>query len=125
FGQEIAKFQAVSFRISKMIIEKQVTENFVLEAASAIDNFDSLAYQKQLKTIHQAHRAVKYITDSAVQLLGGHGFVNEHPVEKWMRDAQAQVLLYGNERGFKQYMGWNFLAGESMITFELSEQQKQ
>src|SRR5699024_12695182 len=61
FGQEIAKFQAGSFRISKMIIEKQVTENFVLEAASAIDNFDSLAYQKQLKTIHQAHRAVKYI----------------------------------------------------------------
>ena len=109
FGQEIAKFQAVSFRISKMIIEKQVTENFVLEAASAIDNFDSLAYQKQLKTIHQAHRAVKYITDSAVQLLGGHGFVNEYPVEKWMRDAQAQVILYGNERGFKQLYGMELL----------------
>src|SRR5699024_812655 len=73
-GQEIAKFQAVSLRIKKMIIEEQVTENFVQEAASAIDNFDSLAYQKQLKTIPQAHRAVKYITDSAVQLLGGHGF---------------------------------------------------
>src|SRR5690625_7856908 len=92
-----------------MIKEKQVTKNFVLEAASAIDNFDSLAYQNQLKTIHQAHRAVKYITDSAVQLLGGHGFVNEHPVEKWMRDAQAQVLLYGNERGVKKLYGMELL----------------
>src|SRR5699024_456227 len=100
---EIAKFQAVSFRISKMIIEKQITENFVLKAASTIDNFDSLAYQKQLKTIHQAHRAVKYITDSDVQLLGGHGFVNEYPVEKWMRDAQAQVIILEKSMGCRQY----------------------
>src|SRR5699024_11818726 len=42
-GQEIAKFQAVSFRITKMMIEKKVRENFVMEAESAIENFDSVS----------------------------------------------------------------------------------
>lgn len=105
FGQEIAKFQAVSFRIAKMLMELQVTNNFVLEAANAMDEGKSTVYQKAWKTIHQAHKAVRYVTDSAVQLLGGHGFVQEFPVEKWMRDAQAQVMLYGSERAFLHNYG--------------------
>lgn len=115
FGQEIAKFQAVSFRISKMTIEKQVTQNFVLEAANAIDEAHSQAHQKALKTIYQAHKAVRYVTDSGVQLLGGHGFVQEYPAEKWMRDAQAQVILYGSERGFKQSYGAELLGLEEKV----------
>ncbi len=105
FGQEIAKFQAVSFRIAKMLMELQVTNNFVLEAANAIDEGKPSANQKAWKTIHQAHKALRYVTDSAVQLLGGHGFVQEFPVEKWMRDAQAQVMLYGSERAFLHNYG--------------------
>ena len=105
FGQEIAKFQAVSFRIAKMVTELQVSHNFVLEAANALDENKSDAEQKSLKAVYQAHKAVRYVTDSAVQLLGGHGFVTEFPVEKWMRDAQAQVILYGHEHDFLEKYG--------------------
>lgn len=118
FGQEIAKFQAVSFRISRMTIEKQVTQNFVLEAANAIDEAHRSAHQKSLKTIHQAHKAVRYVTDSAVQLLGGHGFVQEYPAEKWMRDAQAQVILYGSEHSFKQLYGMELLGLEETVVIK-------
>ncbi len=100
FGEEIGKFQAVSFRIAKMVTELQVSHNFVLEAANAIDEQKAGADQKVWKAAYQAHKAVRYITDSAVQILGGHGFVSEFPVEKWMRDAQAQVILYGSEQDF-------------------------
>jgi alkylation response protein AidB-like acyl-CoA dehydrogenase len=97
FGQEIAKFQGVSFRIAKMAIEGKAANNLVLEAAVNADRKstnDSLA----LRGLQRSHRAVCFATDSAVQLLGGHGFIREYPVEKWMRDAQAQVMLYGKEK---------------------------
>lgn len=109
FGQEIAKFQAVSFRIAKMVIEKRVTNHFVLEAAQALDEKQEDALQKAKKTIFQAHKAVKYVTDSAVQLLGGHGFVQDYPVEKWMRDAQAQVMLYENEHRLRLAYGMDLI----------------
>ena len=116
FGQEIAKFQAVSFRIAKMVTELRVTNHFVLEAANAIDEQQENAHQKARKTIYQAHKAIKYVTDSAVQLLGGHGFVQDYPVEKWMRDAQAQVMLYGNTDCFRLAYGMELLdANEKVV----------
>lgn len=105
FGQTIAKFQGVSFRVSKMVIETNLVRNLILQAASAVDEDEEKAEALVLSAINRAHRGVKYVTDSAVQLLGGHGFVQEYPVEKWMRDSQAQVLLYGNEHTFLDKRG--------------------
>lgn len=115
FGQEIARFQAVSFRIAKMLTELQVTSHFVLEAACALDEQQPTAYHDAWKTIYQAHKAVKYVTDSAVQLLGGHGYVQDFPVEKWMRDAQAQVMLYGDERAFQLDYGMALLKSSEKV----------
>ena len=42
----------------------------------------------------QALESAYFCTNSAVQILGGAGFVKDHPVEKWMRDAKA-MALYG------------------------------
>lgn len=97
FGQEIAKFQGVSFRIAEMAIETRAANHLVWEAATKIDEQDADAVGASMRALYRAHRSVRYVTDSAVQLLGGHGFVQEFPVEKWMRDAQAQVGLYGRE----------------------------
>jgi len=100
FGQVIAQFQGVSFRVSQMVIETNATRNLLLQAASAVDEGSKEAEALTLTAINRAHKGVKFVTDSAVQLLGGHGFVQDYPVEKWMRDAQAQVLLYGKEHRF-------------------------
>lgn len=97
FGQEIAKFQGVSFVVADMAIEKQAAHHLVWQAATLIDANQSEGEAASLQALARAHRAVRFITDNAVQLLGGHGFVKEFPVEKWMRDAQAQVMLYGRE----------------------------
>lgn len=115
FGQEIAKFQAVSFRVAKMVIETKVSNHFVLEAAQALDEKEADAFRKARKTIIQAHKAVKYVTDSAVQLLGGHGFVQDYPVEKWMRDAQAQVMLYENEHHMRLTNGLELLEASEKV----------
>ncbi|CAH0344038.1 acyl-CoA dehydrogenase family protein [Bacillus sp. CECT 9360] len=115
FGQEIAKFQGVSFNIAQMAIQTQASRNLVWYAAMKLDQKEEDGLAFSLATLNTTHEAVRFVTDSAVQLLGGHGYVQEHPVEKWMRDAQAQVnalesesellvksgdyLLKGNERG--------------------------
>lgn len=96
FGQVIATYQGVSFRISRMIIATKIANHLVWEAALAIDENEEGAEGFALRAINRAHKSVTYVTDSAVQLLGGHGYVKDYPVEKWMRDAQAQVMLYGS-----------------------------
>lgn len=93
FGQEIAKFQGVSFTMAQMAIQTQAVRNLVWYAAKAMDDHKEDAILLSLSSLQSAHRSLLFVTDSAVQLLGGHGYVQEHPVEKWMRDAQAQVNL--------------------------------
>lgn len=115
FGQEIAKFQAVSFRIAKMAIELRATNHLMLEATNALDKQSENAHQKAWKVFSQAKQAVKFITDSAVQLLGGHGFVQDFPVEKWMRDAQAQLLLYKNADQYRLAYGMELLAADEKV----------
>ena len=115
FGVEIAKFQGVSFNIAQMAIQTNVARHLVLYAAKQIDDGEPDGVFHSIQALNKAHQALRFVTDSSVQLLGGHGYVEEHPVEKWMRDGQAQVgwfeqegdletragnwIMYGSEKG--------------------------
>lgn len=111
FGQEIAKFQGVSFRIADMAMETRIANHLVWQAALEVDENKESASGSVLRALYRAHRSVRYVTDSAVQLLGGHGYVQEYPVEKWMRDAQAQVTLYGREKELLIQRGEQLIGG--------------
>ncbi|WP_462408733.1 acyl-CoA dehydrogenase family protein [Neobacillus sp. Marseille-QA0830] len=112
FGQEIAKFQGVSFNTAQMAMQTQAARNLVWAAAKKLDNGEPDGVQASLSALHFAHRAVRFVTDSAVQLLGGHGYVQDHPVEKWMRDAQAQVNLWDSEKELLVKSGEYLLLGK-------------
>ena len=115
FGVEIAKFQGVSFTIAQMAIQTNLARHHALFAAKQIDEGEPNAVFHSIQALNKSHQALRFVTDSSVQLLGGHGYVQEHPVEKWMRDGQAQVswfeqegdleiragnwIMYGSERG--------------------------
>lgn len=110
FGQEIAKFQGVSFTAAQMAIHTQSARNLVLYAADRVDKQDEDASLHSLSALNFAHRALRFATDNAVQLLGGHGYVQDHPVEKWMRDAQAQVNMYESEQNLLNQSGEEILS---------------
>ncbi|QDI92045.1 acyl-CoA dehydrogenase [Salicibibacter halophilus] len=95
FGKVIAQFQGVSFKIAKMAIETRIVNHLVWDAATKVDAGKKDAVEASLRALYRAHRSSLFVTDAAVQMLGGHGFVDEFPVEKWARDAQAQAGLYG------------------------------
>jgi len=109
FGQEIAKFQGVSFTVADMAFETAACRHLVWRAALKVEEEPSDSLGTSLSALYRAHKAMRFVTDSAVQLLGGHGYVQEYPAEKWMRDAQAQTVLYGREKDLLMRRGEKIL----------------
>jgi len=81
----------------------------VWQAALKVEEDPSDPLGTSLSALYRAHKAMRFVTDSAVQLLGGHGYVQEYPAEKWMRDAQAQTVLYGREKDLLMRRGEQIL----------------
>lgn len=94
FGEPIAHRQAVAFMVADMAIELQAMRLLTYKAAArvaqGIDATREIALARQLC----ADKAMRIGLDG-VQLLGGHGFTKEHPVERWYRDLRAVAVMEG------------------------------
>jgi len=94
FDQAIAQKQAIAFRLADMHIETESARWLTWKAASQLE--------RGLTATRAAHLARSYastwsmwIADQGVQVLGGHGFIREHPVEMWFRNARTLGVLEG------------------------------
>jgi alkylation response protein AidB-like acyl-CoA dehydrogenase len=94
FNRPIAHFQAIAFMLAEMAIEVEAARALTWEAAWTLDK-EQNATQTASLAKHYADDAVLFVTDRAVQILGGHGYIREHPVEGWLR----------NGRGFTTFLG--------------------
>lgn len=92
FGEPISHRQGVAFIIADMAIEIEAMRMLVLNAASLAESGQSFHREAYLARILCAEKAMKIGTDG-VQLLGGHGFTKEHPVERWYRDLRATAII--------------------------------
>jgi alkylation response protein AidB-like acyl-CoA dehydrogenase len=96
FGVPIATKQAIAFMLAEMAIEVDAARMMVWEAAWKLDsdpNGDGTAESYLAK--EYADKAAMFVTDSAVQTLGGHGYIREHPVERWLRNARGFATFEG------------------------------
>lgn len=88
FGAPIATKQAIAFMLADCAIEVDAARLMVWEAAWKLDQgLDATAEAYLAK--QYADKAALMVTDSAVQTLGGHGYIREHPVERWLRNARG------------------------------------
>ncbi len=94
FGEPIAHRQAVAFAVADMAIELQAMRLLTYRAAARVDAGKSAAREVGLARKACADHGMRIGLDG-VQLLGGHGFVKEHPVERWYRDLRAIGLMEG------------------------------
>lgn len=92
FGEPISHRQGVAFIIADMAIEIEAMRMLVLNAASLAESGQSFHREAYLARILCAEKSMKIGTDG-VQLLGGHGFTKEHPVERWYRDLRATAIM--------------------------------
>jgi alkylation response protein AidB-like acyl-CoA dehydrogenase len=94
FDEAIAKKQAIAFTLADMCIEVDAMRWLVWQAASRLENGLDATREAQLARTYCAKQAMK-IADDGVQVLGGHGFIREHPVELWYRNARTLGVLDG------------------------------
>jgi alkylation response protein AidB-like acyl-CoA dehydrogenase len=94
FGEPIAHRQAVAFAVADIAIELDGLRLVTYRAAARVDQGLPFAREVALARRLCADRGMA-IGSEGVQLLGGHGFVKEHPVERWYRDLRAAGMLEG------------------------------
>jgi len=95
FGVKIAQKQVIAFMLAEMRTEIEAMRLLTWEAAWMLDNGkEDAAKQAYLAAIGAADM-VMMVTDRGVQILGGHGYIREHPVEMWMRNGRGFAMLTG------------------------------
>ncbi len=94
FGVPIAQKQAIAFMLAEMAIEVDAARLLVWEAAAQLDAGVDATKEAYLAKQY-ADKTVMFVTDSAVQTLGGYGFIREYPAERWLRNARGFTTFHG------------------------------
>jgi alkylation response protein AidB-like acyl-CoA dehydrogenase len=94
FGAPIATKQAIAFMLAEMAIEVDAARLMAWEAAWKLDKGEDATREAYLAKQY-ADKAALFVTDSAVQVLGGYGFIREFPAERWLRNARGFASFDG------------------------------
>jgi alkylation response protein AidB-like acyl-CoA dehydrogenase len=95
FGVKIAQKQAVAFMLAEMRTEIEASRLLTWEAAWKLDQGKEDAFTEAYLAATGAADMAMMVTDRAVQILGGHGYIREHPVEMWMRNGRGFAMFTG------------------------------
>jgi alkylation response protein AidB-like acyl-CoA dehydrogenase len=95
FGVKIAQKQAIAFMLAEMRTEIEASRLLTWEAAWKLDQGKDDAFVEAYLAATGAADMAMMVTDRAVQILGGHGYIREHPVEMWMRNGRGLAMFTG------------------------------
>ena len=94
FGQQIAKFQGVSFQIADMITEIDAADWLTLSAAWRLD--EGLPANREIASAKlYASEMLARVTDATLQVYGGMGLMDDFPIERFWRDARVERIWDG------------------------------
>jgi acyl-CoA dehydrogenase len=94
FGKPIAAHQAIAFKLADMATEIEAARLLVWKAAWAVDQNMPIAKSASMAKLKAGNVAMR-VTDDAIQILGGYGYLRDFPVEKWHRDAKIYQIWEG------------------------------
>jgi alkylation response protein AidB-like acyl-CoA dehydrogenase len=98
FGQRVIDFQAVQHMLANMATKIEAARQLVYAAARAADKgLDNLTKLSAMCKLYATDVAMEVTTD-AVQLFGGYGYMNDYPIEKYMRDAKITQIYEGTNQ---------------------------
>ncbi len=110
FGQIIAKFQAIQWKLADMAAELDAAELLTLKAAWLEDNH--LPFEKAAATAKMcASDAAMRAAVEGVQVLGGYGYCMEYPMERHMRDAKITQIYEGTNEIMRLVIARNLFKG--------------
>jgi len=94
FGQPIANFQAIQFKLAQMATKIDAGRLLALRAASMKDAGENVAQESSMAKLFCAQIS-NYVVNEALQIHGGYGYMKEYPVERYFRDARACEIYEG------------------------------
>lgn len=95
FGVKIAQKQAIAFMLAEMAVEIEAIRLLTWQAAWKLDTGKEDAFIDAYLASTGAADMVMMVTDRGVQILGGHGYIRDHPVEKFMREGRGFASFTG------------------------------
>jgi alkylation response protein AidB-like acyl-CoA dehydrogenase len=111
FGKAVAEFQGIQFMLADMAMKLEAARQLVYVAAARSERSDAdLGFFGAAAKCFASDVAMEVTTD-AVQLLGGAGYVSDHPVERMMRDAKITQIYEGTNQIQRLVMGRTLLKG--------------
>jgi acyl-CoA dehydrogenase len=94
FGQQIGKFQGVSFKLADMAMELKAAELLVREAAWKFDQGTVTEADMAMAKL-KATEVLAFVADEAIQIHGGMGLMDDLPLERIWRDARVERIWEG------------------------------
>ena len=104
FGVPLARFQLVQEMISDMILKRDASRMLVLRAGLLKDEKKPNATETSVAKLFATESAVE-CANLAIQVHGGSGYVDDHPVERYLRDARVATLYEGTSQIQKLIIG--------------------
>lgn len=105
FGRKIAEFQAVAFKLADMKARIDAARLLVYRAAWMARNGKQFTSAEGSMAKLVASETAVYVTDEAIQILGGNGYTREYPVERMHRDAKIFTIFEGTSEIQRLVMG--------------------
>ncbi|MBL7715388.1 MAG: acyl-CoA dehydrogenase family protein [Bdellovibrionales bacterium] len=109
FGKPISEFQGVSFMLADMATLLDCSRMLVQRAAWLKDNGKPFSTEAAMAKVFATDAAMKITTD-AVQILGGSGYTQEFPVERYMREAKVLQIVEGTNQIQRHVIGRNLVS---------------
>ena len=94
FGKPISSFQAISFKLAEMATEIEAADLLVRSASDKINNSKSVTLESAMCKLFSSELCVK-VSNDAVQIFGGYGYIKDFPVEKYLRDSKLCTIGEG------------------------------
>ncbi|PID81198.1 acyl-CoA dehydrogenase [bacterium DOLZORAL124_64_63] len=104
FGRPISSFQAVEFMIADMATQIEASRQLMYEACRLKDAGEPYGQTAAMAKLHASETAM-FVTDKAIQVLGGYGYTREYPVERMYRDAKLCTIGEGTSEIQRMVIG--------------------
>ncbi|KUG10973.1 acyl-CoA dehydrogenase [Elizabethkingia miricola] len=104
FGQAIADFQAINFKLADMVTEIDASELLIQRAAYLKNNKQKMTREGAMAKLYASEACVK-IANEAVQIFGGYGYTKDFPAEKYYRDSKLCTIGEGTSEIQKLVIG--------------------
>ena len=97
FGKPIIMNQSIAFMLANMCMQVDAARLLVYRAAWLSRNGEYVNAEGSQSKLYAGRTAV-WVTERAIQILGGYGYTREYPVERWHRDAKIMDIFEGTEQ---------------------------